>query len=543
MIRITRHDMIVTTQAGYYPAVSLLRFSYKVIIVGTRTSSLEVQIYEATRNWVTNYVESVVGPLNERLEGIAASLAQLLVQQQYANRGDRNNKFSRLGKMEFPKFHGEDVNGWMFRVKQFFAIDAVGEADKIKLVSIHLYDRALTWHMQFIKTHGKAVTWVEYEEAVLKRFGDANEDPMAELKNLRYKTTMKQYQSDFEALLNQVNITKAQAISMYIAGLPATIEMNVRMFKPRSLEDAFSLSSLQETTLALVKQRYNPILLTPRTTTNTFVNRNVTLPAKNTSILALPAPISQTVTNSNVVFGSRPRKILSQKEYNEKRSKNQCFYYDQKYIPGHKCEGQMLTIEIRGEDEESSADSGMGENMEFQALLEEYANVFEEPKTLPPHRSFDLKTHSGELLDSGVIRPSHSPFSSLIVMVKKKDEELIDELQGAQVFSKLDLSMGVATDPILAVLIPNFEEEFIIETDASGVGIGAVLQQHGHPVAYLSKTLATKHQSFCYEKELLAVVMDLQKWRGFDYEIEYKKGKDNVVADALSRVERPAELV
>ncbi|GJY46869.1 reverse transcriptase [Tanacetum coccineum] len=551
---------------------------------------------------------------------------------------------SRLGKMEFPKFHGEDLKGWMFRVKQFFAIDAVREADKIK------------------------VTWVEYEEAVLKRFGDANEDPMAELKNLRYKTTMKQYQSDFEALLNQVNITEAQAISMYIAGLPATIEMNVRMFKPRSLEDAFSLSSLHETTLALVKQRYNLILSTPRTTTSTFVNRNVTYPAKNTSTLALPAPISQTVTKSNAVFGGRPRKMLSQKEYDEKRSKNQCFYCDQKYIPGHKCEGQMFTIEIRGEEEEvfedcleeessamteyvlpeevqqctphislnslsgipthntmrvkghvlkqllhilmdsgsthnfldlykakkmgchirktcplsvsvaggnklisqymvkdfqwkiqgvlfttdvmllplggkkivlrgtnqseltwmsgksfskkfnqqdayvasiccmvpsatlhlmqSSVDSGIGGNMESQALLEEYADVFEEPKTLPPHRSFDhqiplkdrdvnvnvrpyrylpsqkdvIETMVKELLDSGVIRPSHSPFSSPIVMVKKKDgswrmcidykqinkftikdkfpipviEELIDELQGAQVFSKLDLRSGLS---------------------------------------------------------------------------------------------------
>ncbi|GJU92132.1 hypothetical protein Tco_1304555 [Tanacetum coccineum] len=87
--------------------------------------------------------------------------------------------FSRLGKMEFPKFHGEDVKGWMFRVKQFFAIDAVGEADKIKLVSIHLYDRILTWHLQFVKTHNEAVTWAAYEEAVLKRFRDVNEDPMA----------------------------------------------------------------------------------------------------------------------------------------------------------------------------------------------------------------------------------------------------------------------------------------------------------------------------------------------------------------------------
>ncbi|GKD59969.1 gypsy/ty3 retroelement polyprotein [Tanacetum coccineum] len=225
--------------------------------------------------------------------------------------------FGRLGKMEFPKFHKEDVKGWMFRVKQFFVVDAIGDVDKIKLVSIHLYDRALTWHLQFVKTHGKAVTWAEYEEAVLKRFGDANEDPMTELKNLRYKTTMKQYQSNFEALLNQVNITETQAISMYIARLHATIEMNGRMFRLRSFEDAFSLSSLQETTLALVK-----------------------------------APVSQTVTKNNSVFGHRPRKMLSQKKYDEKRAKNQCFYFDQKYMPGHKCEGKIFTVEIRGEEEE-----------------------------------------------------------------------------------------------------------------------------------------------------------------------------------------------
>lgn len=47
--------------------------------------------------------------------------------------------------------------------------------------------------------------------------------------------------------------------------------------------------------------------------------------------------------------------------------------------------------------------------------------------------------------------------------------------------------------PILA--LPNFEAEFVVETDASDIGLGAVLQQGGHPIAYLSKTLAPKHQS------------------------------------------------
>ncbi|GKD42641.1 hypothetical protein Tco_1267286 [Tanacetum coccineum] len=40
------------------------------------------------------------------------------------------------------------------------------------------------------------------------------------------------------------------------------------------------------------------------------------------------------------------RKQLTQKELDEKRSKNQCFYCDKKYVPGHKCSGKLYSLEI-----------------------------------------------------------------------------------------------------------------------------------------------------------------------------------------------------
>ncbi|GJW97325.1 retrotransposon-related protein [Tanacetum coccineum] len=96
--------------------------------------------------------------------------------------------------------------------------------------------------------------------------------------------------------------------------------------------------------------------------------------------------------------------------------------------------------------------------------------------------------------------------------------------------------------PILA--LPDFTKPFEVETDASGVGIGAVLQQNGHPIAYMSKTLSPKHQILStYEKEFLAKITTptQMKWMpkllGFDYEVVYKKGSDNGAADALSRVQ------
>lgn len=131
--------------------------------------------------------------------------------------------------------------------------------------------------------------------------------------------------------------------------------------------------------------------------------------------------------------------------------------------------------------------------------------------------------------------------------------------------------------PVLA--LPNFNKPFVIETDASGGGMGAVLMQQGQPIAFMSKALSTQHQALSvYEKELLALVSAVQKWRpyligktfvvrtdhqslkhlleqristpaqqkwltklmDYDYTVVYKKGKDNSVADALSRV--PMEI-
>lgn len=68
------------------------------------------------------------------------------------------------------------------------------------------------------------------------------------------------------------------------------------------------------------------------------------------------------------------------------------------------------------------------------------------------------------------------------------------------------LKRSLVSAPVLA--LPNFNQPFVIETDASETGIGAVLQQDGHPIAYVSKALGPKTQglSTC-EKESLAILL------------------------------------
>ena len=135
-----------------------------------------------------------------------------------------------------------------------------------------------------------------------------------------------------------------------------------------------------------------------------------------------------------------------------------------------------------------------------------------------------------------------------------------------------DLKQAMTAGPVLA--LPDFSQPFVLETDASGIGIGAVLSQKGHPIAFFSKKMPQKMQKQgAYVRELYAITESLAKFRhyllghkftirtdqqslrhlmdqtlqtpeqqawlhkflGYDFQIEYKAGKDNIPADALSR--------
>jgi hypothetical protein len=134
------------------------------------------------------------------------------------------------------------------------------------------------------------------------------------------------------------------------------------------------------------------------------------------------------------------------------------------------------------------------------------------------------------------------------------------------------LNMAMCTTSVLA--LPDFTKTFVLECDALGKGIDTVLMQEGQTLAFTSKQLSERNLGKpIYEKEMLAIlhVVDVwhpyllgqcfqiktdnqslnyfmkqrisspeqQKWVtklfGYDYEIIYKKGKDNVVENALSQ--------
>ena len=76
------------------------------------------------------------------------------------------------------------------------------------------------------------------------------------------------------------------------------------------------------------------------------------------------------------------------------------------------------------------------------------------------------------------------------------------------------LKTAMTTAPVLR--LPDFSLPFCIETDALETGIGAVLLQSDHPLAFFSKKLGPRRKvASTYHKELYAIVEAVQKWRQY----------------------------
>jgi len=111
--------------------------------------------------------------------------------------------------VEFPKFWGEDVQGWIYKCEQFFEVDNVEEGMKVRIASIHLSEKALQWHQSFMRSRGGELwpQWGEYRVAILSRFGSKPfDDPLAELMKLRQTDSVEVYQENFDALLSRVDL-------------------------------------------------------------------------------------------------------------------------------------------------------------------------------------------------------------------------------------------------------------------------------------------------------------------------------------------------
>nr|GEU67792.1 hypothetical protein [Tanacetum cinerariifolium] len=495
---------------------------------------------------------------------------------------NREGSYGRLTRIDFPKFSGDDVNGWLFIVQQFFLIDNVQEDQKL-------------------------------------RFNSVFEDPMVEIKNLKQDGEVKVYQEQFEVLLNRLDLAESYSVSLFIVVLRVKLEAidSKELEEKRAKGICFycdqkyapghkcpgQLYSLevsvdeedQEKEICIdteVKEDTQPLhILIDCGSTHNFLDTSAAkrFPCQ----LSATTPSRVGVANGSKMVSSFECKTfkwtLQGNEYEaycmllqlvgkkfvlrgSQKGSLQWIQRKQVITEGKWKQAQLASMIVciypaqLMQIQEKTARS-FDDNLPLKQLLSTYEDVFAMPTALAPTRAYDhtitlfpntppvtirpyrlppnqkdvVEQIVKELLDADASETEHLQHLKAVMEVMRshtlyeKQSKCIFLAPKVECLGHVLYAQGVAIDPFKiqamaswpipktrkqlkeaevafiqlkqammsspVLALPNFEKGFIVETDASGSGIGAVLHQEGHPIAYLSKALSPKHQALStYEK-------------------------------------------
>ncbi|GJV47825.1 hypothetical protein Tco_1438037 [Tanacetum coccineum] len=161
------------------------------------------------------------------------------------------------------------------------------------------------------------------------------------------------------------------------------------MFRTKTLYDAYHLARMQEAAKSVVNKR----------------NMAYTPKSLQTQLALTTTPFNK---STNVVTTPQRRK-LTQKDYKDKRSKNLCFYCDQKYDPRYECSGQLFSLELLAEEETNEVEDEVENQLEEESVEEQVVYPYISLNALARVNTFHtmrIEGHVGKqdihiLVDSG----------------------------------------------------------------------------------------------------------------------------------------------
>ncbi|VFQ67546.1 unnamed protein product [Cuscuta campestris] len=320
-------------------------------------------------------------------------------------RGEKN-PFKFVPKVEFPVFNGSNPRNWIKKCARYFSLCKIPEEQRLDLASIHLVGKAETWFASYI-TVKKGIGWDEFIFDLCGRFKDELDSKVVEEFNKwSQEGTIDAYLERFEelkALMLQRTpmLPEEYFVDSFVGGLKSHIKPFVKALKPQSLDEAVQFARLQEEALQATRNMSKPlssrltssggILPTPKGAASYNSNSSLT-GYKNSAN-------SETSSTTSTTRSFRPTRILSAAERAEKSAKGLCYFCDEPYEKGHKCQTrktQLFLVEIPGDDLANDEEEALldGHN-EFEILETEPCISFHAVNGITGYQTMRVTGHVG----------------------------------------------------------------------------------------------------------------------------------------------------
>jgi hypothetical protein len=293
----------------------------------TKIDGLKGEIMEVLKNFVTE----------KTLESENASHEIHDEDTRKVNQEWRNSNFglktNHVPKIDMRKFDGKDPITWILQMEQFFDLHNVPHTQKVRIDSLYLEPNQFVWY-RWLCSRKSLVTWTIFTEEMIAHYEDTRSNTFfSQLINLKQKGSVTEHIENFQRLnIKVTDIPDEHLIDVFIGTLKDNIQHEVRLWEPKSLENAFKVArNVESKNMAMATRRTNP---------NIYRENN--------------APSSKT---------PQPTRLTPQ-QLEEIKAKGLCFNCDSKYSKGHKCSKKKLFYIDSEEEEEQEQEPSQDENAE-----------------------------------------------------------------------------------------------------------------------------------------------------------------------------------
>lgn len=268
-----------------------------------------------------------------------------------------------IPKLQFPTFDGTNPRNWIKKCSRYFTLCNIAEECRVNLASLYMTEKAETWVSSYLAIR-KDVEWDDFIIDLTARFKDGKGiNAVEQFNKLEQGESLEDYIDEFEnlrsvLLQNGHRLPEEFILDSFVGGLKPTIKPFVRAFNPTNISEAVKFARLQEEQLIACAMKTQPKIsstfssIPSQKSSQTSYTQNLKPPL-------LPTP--QIKPSQNLTkFHPKPFKHIPADVRAQKIAKGLCYYCDQKYEKGHKCqfrEPQLFTVEIQPEYVEDVVES------------------------------------------------------------------------------------------------------------------------------------------------------------------------------------------